>query len=532
MHIRIKTNPSGSKSVILLQSERRPGKKSSYTRVIKTFGSSKIESEIEMMKKEAEKYMNQLNDENNITGKDFKFKNSKDISSCKSTNTSYHDIYGRYYDKIFKNCELLTISKSKLLKDLSILRIANPASKKRTAEISSYYGCEFKVDSAYKLMDKIDDNVISSIKSNISDYSKKLLKQENRDIEVVFYDLTTIYFEANDKDDLRQFGFSKDGKSQHVQITLALLVTSEGLPIGYELFPGNMYEGHTLSVILDKLSLSYNINNVVVVADSGLISKDNMSILRSKGYKYIIAARIKNMTNKLKSNLLCNKDYKTVNDDISSKVIKYDDHSSLVCCYSIKKAKKDSYERQEKLGKLMKKNGKSLKELLPSKNNKPYVKIDSKAKIVVDEDVANDQAKYDGYYVLITNIKKTKQIDPMQVISQYKGLWQIERSFRIMKTDLSIRPVYHWTVNRMKAHFAICYISFALVRYLQFTLKNKNIILSARNIKDALDTVNVTIIEDKEGNLFRFLQDMSNQAQDLYKATRVAMPKKFQARQA
>lgn len=530
MHIRVKKNPSGSSSVILLRSERRPGKKSSYTAVVKTFGASKDENEIKKLKLEAEEYKKNLEQENNKEGKSFTFKSSKEIESCKSYNRGFHDIYSPIFEKSLKSIDKLTPKKKELLKTLAILRIANPCSKKRTSEISGKYGYNFKVDSAYKLMDKMDECTIEQIKENISKHSKNIMKRHGQTLDVVFYDLSTIYFETNSKDDLRQFGFSKDGKSQHVQITLALLVTKEGLPIGYELFPGNMYEGKTLEPILNKLNKSYKISKIVVVADSGLLNKGNIDLLTKNGYKYIIASRIKNLKKEFKDILLDINGYSDINSDLRSKVISYENNSSLVCCHSSKKARKDLYEREEKLKKVISKDGKCPKSLLPSKHQKPYVKIEGNASVNIDIEAAQLQSVYDGYYALITNIDKTETINPIEVISQYKGLWQIERSFRIIKTDLSIRPVYHWNVKRMMAHFAICYISFALIRFLQFYLRRNLSIsenLTTSQIQKALEDVNITQINDKNGNQFNILSDLGRDAEIIYKTLKVKIPKKI-----
>lgn len=528
MYIRIKKNVSGSSTVMLLKSERRPGKPNAYSTLIKNFGTSNDPKVIAQYQQQAQAYKKLMGEENKTT-KLLKVASSKDIAACGYVNLGFHSIYGKIFDRCLSCIDSLTPRNKDLLKSLCVLRTADPCSKHRSAQISREYGYDFKVDSAYKLMDKIDQGVIESIKQSITQYSHRKLKAAQSKIEVVFYDLTTLYFEANEPDELRQFGFSKDGKSQHVQITLALLVTTEGLPLGYELFPGNMYEGKTLELILDKLSSTYQIHQAVIVADSGLLNKHNIALLTLKGYRYIIAARVKSMK-KAHSEVLCDASgYQRISEDIQAKVVKYDDDNALVCCYSDKKARKDQYERAERLAKLLKKEGQSIKSLLPSKHNTPYVKVTHDARVKIDHDVVDSTAKYDGYYALITNIGPIEDIDPMAILSQYKGLWQIERSFRIMKTELSIRPVYHWSVPRMKAHFAICYISFAMVRYLQWTLKQKGHPMSPREIQDTLRSVRTTHVRDKNGDMFHLLHELSQEAKTIYKAVHVALPRGFTA---
>jgi len=115
-------------------------------------------------------------------------------------------------------------------------------------------------------------------------------------VTLFFYDCTTIYFESFTEDDLRRFGYSKDHKFNQGQVLLALTVTDEGLPVGYEVFPGNMYEGDTFSLAINKLKEKYSIHEALVVADSGLLSKENIEIVKASGFQYILGARLKNMS--------------------------------------------------------------------------------------------------------------------------------------------------------------------------------------------------------------------------------------------
>ena len=341
-----------------------------------------------------------------------------------------------------------------------------------------------------------------------------------------FYDLTTIYFETNNKDDLRQFGFSKDGKSQHVQITLALLVSNLGLPIGYEIFPGNMYEGHTLNKAVEQLSQTYSINNIVIVADSGLISKNNLNLLEEKGYNYIIAARLKSFDKETLKDVLDVSNYiQTTSEGISSyKKSDFYDGRDLHCYYSDKKRIKDEKERETKLTKLLNTGiGKNAKTGLSSKFRQAYVKVKGNAKIEIDEEILAEQKKFDGLFCLITN---KKDLTSKMILQQYKGLWQIERSFRTMKSEISIRPVYHWTVGRLKAHFVICYIAFALSRYVQFKMEITGKKVSSEKIIEALGECksNLIIVGNKS---FSIQQDMPETAKAVYKVMRKARKEKF-----
>lgn len=522
MYIRVKKNPSGTSTILLLKSERKAGKKNAHSIILKNFGTSNDQQVLRRLKNEAESYKQQLLKQNpkvNI----LRISSSKDIDSCAVVHRGFHDIYGSIFDKLAKNFVLKGTTNIELLRDLSILRLANPASKHKTAKLAQNYGCNFTVDRIYKLMDKMNDEFIVSAKHSIKANSISLLKANREALDIVFYDLTTIYFETNTKDDLRQFGFSKDGKSQHVQITLALIVTKHGLPIGYELFPGNMYEGHTLELIINKLKDLYNINKIVVVADSGLLNKGNIEILNRFGYEYIIAARIKNMNTKLIAQITSKDDYIDINEDMSAKTINYLDNQTIIACYSKIKARKDEYELDDKLAKLILKHGKSSKQLLASKFKQSYIKLDKQTKIIIDEEEIEKVKQFHGLFALITNKKNP---DATEIILQYKGLWQIEQSFRIIKSDISIRPIFHWSIARMKAHFCLCYIAFAMCRFLQYKLQKYSICYSPENIAEALHSLKTMRINSK-GLIFNINQNTDKRLVAIYKAIRKAIPKTF-----
>ena len=521
MYVRLKKNLSGSFSVLLFKSERLPGKKHSSARLIKSFGSSKDENELKKLHRDAESFKKQLEIENGTASR-ITLTSSDDIESSYVVNKSFHEIYGKLYDMVFKDISLNHWS-SRIIRDLTILRIAHPCSKKKSSEISKEYGCFFTSDSAYKAMDMLDSSVVKSIKRSVKDYSCYYLKSVGSSVNVLFYDLTTIYFESNNKDILREFGFSKDGKSQHVQITLALLVTSEGLPIGYEIFPGNVYEGHTLEYILSSLKETYVIDDVVVVADSGLLNKKNISLLEEKGYKYIISARIRSEKSSLQGEIFDKSGYEDITDSISSKIIDYGSGRKLISCYSVKKYKKDRYERESKLQKVMQIVGKNPKELLSSKYKKSYVKIERGGRIVIDNDEIEKSKKFDGYFGLITNCD---DLSPKEIVTQYKGLWQIERSFRLLKSNLSIRPVYHWNPDRIKAHFAICYMAFALMRIMRFKLMSSDIQLSDDEVHRAIDASKCTVIKTN-GKEVQIAASLNNEAILIYKTLRIKKPKAF-----
>src|SRR3990167_10795700 len=309
MFIRRKTNKNGSISILLLTGERKPGRKYSISRMIKNFGTSRDEEELKKLTQKAEEYKQHLM---LVSPKasTLKITSPRDIKSCHSFTVGFTDVYGKFFDNIFSKLNLKA-HELKKLHDVIVMRIANPASKRKTAMISRDYDIECNVDSIYKLMDKLTEDTIIQAKKIIYNHSTELLSMQKETVDVMFYDLTTVYFETNSDDSLRNFGFSKDGKCQHVQIMLAVIVTKHGLPIDYEEFPGNCYEGHTLIPVIEKIKVRYNIDKTVLVADAALMNTINLSALSEKKINYVIAARIKNMKKNIKENILDQNDYQT-----------------------------------------------------------------------------------------------------------------------------------------------------------------------------------------------------------------------------
>jgi len=189
-----------------------------------------------------------------------------------------------------------------LFKHLVITRIVYPVSKLKTTDyLMKYKGIDVSVYSIYRYLDKLHQEQIDLVKEISFAHTLGILGGK---LSIVFYDVTTLYFEASDEDDLRKRGFSKDGKHQHPQIVLGLLVSENGYPLDYDIFEGNKYEGETMLPIIEHFTSKYSFEILVVVADSGLLSKSNIQKLKDGGYQYILGARIKNMGNSITEQIL------------------------------------------------------------------------------------------------------------------------------------------------------------------------------------------------------------------------------------
>ncbi|MCW5589999.1 MAG: IS1634 family transposase [Legionellales bacterium] len=526
MFIRKKKNKGGTTSILLIVGERKSGLKHSTPRLIKNFGASSDEEELKILIQRAEEYKQHLL---SVSPKaaTLKITSPRDIKSCLSFITGFTDVYGKFFNKIFSRLNLKP-HELKKLHDLIIMRIANPASKRKTAMISRDYDLECNVDSIYKLMDQLTENTIKQAKKMIYQHSIELLAAQKETVDVMFYDLTTVYFETNSDDALRNFGFSKDGKCQHVQIMLAVIVTKHGLPIDYEEFPGNCYEGHTLIPVLEKIKTRYNIDQTVLVADAALMNKINLAALTERKIHYVISARIKNTTKNIQEKILNQTEYEIAysnqEDIVLSKAIKLPEGDTLIAFHSSKRARKDGYEREKALDKIQYYLNSTAKSQLTSRLKKPYVKINKGAKLEIDWNKLEREKQFDGFFGIQTNLENS---DPKEILNTYRGLWQVEQTFRIAKSNLEIRPVFHYSTDRIRAHFLICYMSLALIRYVEFELKKNNLHYPIDRLHFLLSQMRVTKIYHADRNAYVLLEDPPPELISVYQALNIKWHKKF-----
>jgi transposase len=449
-----------------------------------------------------------------------------------------HDIYGFLYDQLgFTNVFTRPQQReeaAKILREIVLARIACPVSKRASvALLEEKFGVSLKLDHVYQMMDKIDEGFCERIQQRALSSTLKLTGEKLR---VLFYDATTLYFESFIEDELKQNGYSKDMKFNQPQVLLALFVTEKGLPIGYELFPGSTFEGHTLIPVLEKLKARYQLEEVVFVADRGLLSEENLSLLEEKKFNYIVGARIKNVPKKLQDMILNEENYKSLD-------IKWNTHKKqkenplqrmavfeekqerrLIVHYHSERAKKDMHDRSKSIEKLYKKLSKSKnpKALLNNYGYKKYIEVKGEAKLGINEAKIKESARWDGLLGVITNMTDSA---PEKLLMYYRGLWQIEESFRINKHDLKMRPIYHWSPHRVKAHIAISFIAFVCVRYLEYILSIRAEKISPEIIRKSLLHVQGSILKDgASGKQFLVTSPLSAEANRIYKVMGIKTP--------
>ena len=491
MFIRKKPNKSGTVSVQVVQKTK--GRKQ---RVVKSLGSAHPSdtAALETLVQQASSFIQEMKgpslphiyeDEDVIDG----FVSSLNNAQVQVAGPEL--VFGTLYDRIGYGA-----IRNRMFRNIVICRLFNPGSKLKTVDyMERYLHVTYSVDQIYRFLDNLcyrkdegeksndgrkpetalGENESTSpppakanptdFKTRVEDIAYSYTKKVVGDgISVCFYDMTTLYFEAAEEDDLRKCGFSKDGKHSCPQIFLGLLVASGGNPIGYEIYEGNIYEGHTMIPLIRKLASRFGFDKPIVVADAGLLSKTNIEELTKDGYLYIIGARPKSESDKVKEQILSlGMKYGDVVE------IEKEGGVRLVLSCTEKRARKDAHNRQRGLARLQKKmaGGRLTKQNINNRGYNKYLKMEGEVTISINMEKYEADAAWDGIKGYVTNTTLAKD----EVIANYSNLWFVERAFRMNKFDLAVRPIYHRLRNRIEGHICICFTAYTIMLELERILK-------------------------------------------------------------
>lgn len=400
---------------------------------------------------------------------------------------------------------------------LAAHRCAKPASVHACVQdLPNYAGLNsLSLDVLYDVLD-----ILSEQKSAVVEHLSRFFERRtSRQGPEAFYDVTTYAFESTRWGELRMFGFSKDHKNNEVQVVMGLLLDNNGIPITYELFPGNTMDQNTLVQSVEKLKRLYRLEKITVVADRGLNSGNNLEYLCSSGYDFVISYTLKRAPQVFKELVWSESGWhddrkeddavtfrsKVVSESLKIKLpISEAERTTtgkrgrprmfreveipmkIHLTWSAKRAEKDRSDRERMLERLRKKLDKpyQLKAAIRRGCNQfLQMELDTE-NWSLDEAKIEEAARYDGYYAVITN---NHELDTQSVCKIYSGLWKIEESFRILKSDLRARPVFVWSDEHIKGHFAMCFISLCMLRYAQYLLETeKQVTVSARTIMEAI----------------------------------------------
>lgn len=463
LRIRVVKTASGSSAVQVFYYQNRK-------RIIfKHIGSGNTEEEIHSLKLAAEDFIN------NYAPPLPLFEETKADNVLLLNKSEFSGVYYTYFHEIISAliskiglCKI----KMKLLLDLVIIRILEPASKLRSIELlDTYFGLKHRRQTYYKYAPKW-----LLLKSKVEEIVMDFARQKyGFNYDLLFYDVTTLYFETFQEDELRQNGFSKDNKSQQPQILIALMVSQEGFPIAYEVFSGSTFEGHTILPVVKEFIKKHAVKAFTVVADAAMISAENVQALLENDINYIVGARLGNIKIKLIEDIHTSLPRRD-GENIRIKT----ENGYLICSYSDIRYRKDKYEMDKQIEK-----AKALIEK-PSKSKKLKFTKSTGEKIEINEALIEKTKKLLGIKGYYTNLEQ-KVVSNKTVIERYHELYKIEQAFRISKNDLQTRPIFHYKEDPIKLHVLICFMALVISKHIELDTQQsiRKFITECKKITDA-----------------------------------------------
>lgn len=436
------------------------------TRLVEHIGSARNETELAILRVTAKRRLAQLRPQLNLLeALEKTLHNPAHLSITNSYAYGLWNIIGGLYNGIGLP--------DSFLKHLVLARIALPKSKLATTRfLENNLNKVVNIQSIYDYMDTLSKDSIMPLL--LAHAQKRVKATTGQAIAIVFYDVTTLYFETDEEDEdtakelgLRRKGFSKDHRFDLPQVVVGLTVDGNGFPLDFQIYEGNTYEGHTLlnGIASVQAKLSLRPNDLTVVADAGMLSQTNIDALEEAGYVYIVGARIKSLNKTITTELL-RWDY--ARHGMLDLALDIPANRHLIVAYSDERAKRTQQNRDRLVKKLQAKieHGQVVKKskyvFLSTDNTTVPTKISSFIGNIDQARIEQD-ARFDGLRGYVTNTVLTAE----EVVARYHGLWTVEKSFRMSKTDLRARPVFHFKKRRILAHLLICVCSLAVLRELE-----------------------------------------------------------------
>ena len=450
----------------------------------------------------------------------------------------YHELeIDKFLIHKFKARKFSEFKINNIIKLLVFARALFPDSKKSTYENKDIFfeNSNFSLEEVYNALTYIFP-LKKQLQAYIYDHIQEQYKPNN---EAIYYDVTNYYFEIDDNDDFRKKGVNKEHRPNPI-VQMGLFMDSLGLPMCYDLFEGNTNDCLTLRPMVQELQKNYNVGKVIVVADKGLNTGNNIAYNKAIGNGYVMSLSVRGASQDLKNYVLnedgyeynqdktykkksrkCPREIIITKKDKNGKVtkIKQNVDEQQVVFWSADYAKRAKAERQpaidkakDLIGNVQKYNKKNcvgaskyIKNLVFDKNTGEI--IEAKSQLSLDEDKIAEDEKLDGYYMIVSSeFDKT----PDEIIDIYRGLWRIEETFKVTKSELNSRPVYVSRKEHIEAHFLTCYIALVLARVLQHKLDKK---YSVGKILEILGQCNCFNLQE---NIYQFnyydtiLKDIGN----------------------
>jgi transposase len=475
MYVRRKKNRSGSTSIVVID------KSSGKIRYVKTIGVSSKEKTLSELCRQGKKWISVQNGQRDMFVEYERQEEERQITAHWLSNIENILLNGpqMILEQVYRKVGFEEIGDD-ILKQLVIARLCQPSSKAGTVDyLKSYFNEDIELHRIYRYLDRLHNTLQERIQQISVAHTRRILGGK---IGLVFYDVTTLYFETDNSDDLRVPGFSRDGKHAQPQVVSGLPVSRDGYPLSYSLFNGAQYEGRTMLPVVEDFVHRFDLSDFVIVADSGLMNKTNLALLESAGYKYIIGARIKSESAELKEWILSLEKRDGCFHELG-KLPK----ARLIVGFSQKRAKKDKYNREKgvKRLKMAYKSGTITKENINRRGYNKFLEISDNVQVVINQKKIDDDATWDGLKGYLTNT----DLPAEEVCEQYNGLWVIERAYRVTKGAIELRPMFHFTPKRIEAHVCICFVAYKVYKELERILKASGINLSVDKVLNIAKTI-------------------------------------------
>lgn len=406
-------------------------------------------------------------------------------------------------------------SPSDIFKFLVLLRILRPDSKRASCQMKDgFYGMStnFTLPDVYRSLDHFEDFEVD-LQRHLNERVKETI---GRDLSYAFYDVTNYFFEIDfpdGADDLRKKGVSKEHRTSPI-VAMGLFMDSNGLPVSMSIFPGNTSDSLTLQPTMKDVKESYGLGRLVVVADKGLNSSKNIDVIVNNGDGFVFSQIVKGKKGQRYNEKLFDKSgwtsneggtyqYKLFKEEYEGKDKdgKKEIRTRKVLLYWSKAqadmARRKREEKLEKAARSVKNNAYGIKKGVDEYTKEDIVDkktgevLESTKKLRrVDLEKAEKDAMYDGYFCIITS---ELDYDERKMRQVYGGLWRIEESFRIMKTDFYARPVFVRKNEHIRAHFLICFVALLIIRIIQHRMGEKA--LSTERIARALSAATCQVLK-------------------------------------
>jgi len=365
----------------------------------------------------------------------------------------------------------------------------------------------------------------------------------NQDFRLVFYDLTSTYFEGRNCP-LAAYGYSRDHREDKLQIAIGLVVTGDGLPVASDVFVGNTCDATTVKDRIADLAARFGIERTIFVGDRGILSRANVSAITSSGYQYISSLPTRGRPGRelvvLAGDLA---GYETVQPGrLLAREVRRDGESArYIVCHSFERAEVDSGQRKRRIERAtprllaLKKSleagrttpdgaRSTLADIFSDRRTRRYFRYElegSELSFELKEQEITEDSACDGRFILVTD---AQDLSLGQVISSYKDLKHVEAAFDELKNFIEIRPVYHYNEHRVRAHVFICVLSYLLERVLELSLKDAGVEMTARRALDELESV-LMVESEIDGHLLHGPTDGSEAARSILDALGISIPK-------